>query len=37
MNELFQLSAPWWLVLRMAVMYVLVMVLIRASGKRAVG
>lgn len=38
MSELFQMSAPWWVfVLRAAVMYVLVMVLVRASGKRAVG
>ena len=38
MNELFQLSAPWWhFVLRGAVIYLLVMVLMRISGKRAVG
>lgn len=38
MNELFQLSAPWWVfVLRATVIYVLVMVLVRVSGKRAVG
>ena len=38
MSDLFQLSAPWWhFVLRAVAMYVLVMVLIRASGKRAVG
>jgi uncharacterized membrane protein YcaP (DUF421 family) len=38
MTELFQLSAPWWhFVLRGAVVYVLVMVLMRMSGKRAVG
>ncbi len=38
MNELFQLSAPWWhFVLRACVVYVLVMVLVRVSGKRAVG
>ena len=38
MNELFQLSAPWWhFVLRGVAIYVLVMVLIRLSGKRAVG
>lgn len=38
MNELFQLSAPWWVfVLRTCVVYVMVMVLVRVSGKRAVG
>ena len=38
MNELFQLSAPWWhFVLRAFAIYALVMVLMRASGKRAVG
>ena len=38
MNDLFQLSAPWWhFVLRGVAIYVLVMVLIRLSGKRAVG
>lgn len=38
MSELFELSAPWWhFVLRATAIYVLVMVLIRASGKRAVG
>lgn len=38
MNELFQLSAPWWVfVLRACVVYVMVMVLVRVSGKRAVG
>ncbi|MFC5579036.1 DUF421 domain-containing protein [Lysobacter niabensis] len=38
MNALFELSAPWWhFVLRAAVVYVLVMVLVRASGKRAAG
>jgi uncharacterized membrane protein YcaP (DUF421 family) len=38
MNALFELSAPWWhFVLRASVIYVLVMVLVRASGKRAVG
>ena len=38
MHELFQLSAPWWhFVLRAAVIYALVMVLMRVSGKRAVG
>lgn len=38
MSDLLQLSAPWWhFVLRAVVVYVLVMVLIRASGKRAVG
>lgn len=38
MNELFQLSAPWWhFVLRACAIYVLVMVLVRMSGKRAVG
>ncbi|TLX22558.1 DUF421 domain-containing protein [Thermomonas fusca] len=38
MSELFQLSAPWWhFVLRACAIYVLVMVLVRVSGKRAVG
>ncbi|QIL19565.1 DUF421 domain-containing protein [Thermomonas sp. HDW16] len=38
MSELFQLSAPWWVfVLRATAIYVLVMVLVRLSGKRAVG
>ncbi len=38
MNEMFQLSAPWWhFVLRAVAIYVLVIVLIRVSGKRAVG
>ena len=38
MSELFELSAPWWtFVLRATAIYVLVMVLIRVSGKRAVG
>lgn len=38
MNGLFELSAPWWqFVLRAVAVYVLVMVLMRMSGKRAVG
>lgn len=38
MNDLFQLSAPWWhFVVRGIAVYVLVMVLMRLSGKRAVG
>lgn len=38
MYELFQLSAPWWVfVLRATAIYGLVMVLVRVSGKRAVG
>lgn len=38
MADLFQLSAPWWqFVLRAIVIYVMVMVLVRVSGKRAVG
>lgn len=38
MNELFELSAPWWMfVLRATAIYALVMVLVRVSGKRAVG
>ncbi|GAA5001117.1 DUF421 domain-containing protein [Pseudoluteimonas lycopersici] len=38
MSDLFQLSAPWWhFVLRAVAIYALVMVLMRASGKRAVG
>lgn len=38
MESLFQLSAPWWVfVLRATLVYVLVMLLVRLSGKRAVG
>lgn len=38
MSELFQLSAPWWhFVLRAVAIYLLVMLLVRVSGKRAVG
>ncbi|MCR6494969.1 DUF421 domain-containing protein [Thermomonas sp. S9] len=38
MDALFQLSAPWWVfVLRALVVYVLVTVLMRLSGKRSVG
>lgn len=38
MSDLFALSAPWWhFVLRGATMYLLVMLLMRLSGKRAVG
>ncbi len=38
MHDLLQLSAPWWhFVLRAVVVYLMVMVLIRLSGKRAVG
>jgi uncharacterized membrane protein YcaP (DUF421 family) len=38
METLFELSAPWWIfVLRATAIYVLVMVLVRVSGKRAVG
>lgn len=38
MSELFQLSAPWWhFVLRAVAVYVMVMLLMRVSGKRAVG
>ena len=38
MSDLFQLSAPWWhFVLRGVAIYLLVIVLIRVSGKRAVG
>lgn len=38
MNELFQLSAPWWVfALRATAIYAMVMVLVRVSGKRAVG
>lgn len=38
MGEVWGLSAPWWVfVLRALVVYVLVMVLVRVSGKRAVG
>ena len=38
MGEVWGLSAPWWVfVSRALVVYVLVMVLVRVSGKRAVG
>ena len=38
MSALFHLSAPWWVfVLRATAIYALVMVLVRVSGKRAVG
>ena len=38
MDELLQMNAPWWhFVLRGVAIYLLVMVLIRVSGKRAVG
>ncbi|HRO62639.1 YetF domain-containing protein [Thermomonas sp.] len=38
METLLQLSAPWWIfVLRAGVIYLLVMLLVRASGKRAIG
>lgn len=38
MDDLFQLSAPWWqFVLRGVAIYLLVMLLVRVSGKRAVG
>jgi uncharacterized membrane protein YcaP (DUF421 family) len=38
MSEMLQLSAPWWhFVLRAIAVYVMVMVLVRMSGKRAVG
>jgi uncharacterized membrane protein YcaP (DUF421 family) len=38
MSELFALSAPWWVfVFRAVAIYLLVMVLVRVSGKRAVG
>lgn len=38
METLFELSAPWWTFgLRATAIYALVMVLIRVSGKRAVG
>lgn len=38
MSSLFELSAPWWhFVLRAVAVYAMVMVLIRLSGKRAVG
>ena len=38
MSELFGLSAPWWhFVLRAVAVYLMVMVLMRVSGKRAVG
>ncbi len=38
MSDLLHLSAPWWhFPLRAVVIYILVIVLVRASGKRAVG
>lgn len=38
MSELFELSAPWWhFVLRAVAIYVLVIALVRFSGKRALG
>lgn len=38
MAGMFQLSAPWWhFIVRGVAVYVLVMVLVRVSGKRAVG
>ena len=38
MSQILQLSAPWWhFVLRAMAVYVMVMVLVRMSGKRAVG
>ncbi len=38
MTDLFVLSAPWWhFVLRAVLIYAMVMVMIRLSGKRAVG
>ncbi len=38
MSSLFELSAPWWhFVLRAVAIYAMVIVLIRLSGKRAVG
>ena len=38
MSELFDLSMPWWVfVLRAAAVYAVLMVLIRASGKRTMG
>ena len=38
MSDLLQLSAPWWhFALRAVAVYALVMLLVRLSGKRAVG
>lgn len=38
MSDLFELSAPWWhFPLRAVAIYVMVMVLMRVSGKRAIG
>lgn len=38
MTDLFQLSAPWWhFVLRAVAIYVVVLLLVRLSGKRAMG
>jgi uncharacterized membrane protein YcaP (DUF421 family) len=38
MDGLFELSAPWWeFVLRAVAVYLVVMLLVRVSGKRAVG
>lgn len=38
MSDLFALSAPWWhFILRAVAIYVMVMLLMRVSGKRAIG
>ena len=38
MGDLFELSMPWWeFVLRAAVVYLVLLVLVRLSGKRTVG
>lgn len=38
MQALFELSSPWWVfALRAGVIYLLVMLLVRVSGKRAIG
>ena len=38
MSDLFQMSAPWWVfVLRATAIYLMVMLLVRVSGKRAIG
>lgn len=38
MSDLFQLSAPWWeFVLRATVVYVVILLMVRLSGKRTVG
>jgi uncharacterized membrane protein YcaP (DUF421 family) len=38
MNELFELSMPWWMfVLRASVVYLVILGFVRLSGKRTIG